>query len=565
MADKKYEKTNIISIINADKEYGIDASLLEGSSKEEIIAAAVENAKTSRFERVDALPAVDQAKENIIYLVPSENGDGDVYDEYVVVSKDGSKTFEKIGHTDIDLSQYAKKGDATSGPSNNSTSVVEGYSNTTSTELGYNAVGGGTVNFSGVITNENDNAGSECETESAEHSHEFQGTSETISFQVNGHISNSGSHTHDFSPTKVSVIADITGYDSEELTRVTEVKGVAGHSHDVVIDTHDHSDNLPVITEVTSSNDDFLSSVEVDQTANAMIGVDFGSLDVVAGITPESATIIVEAGAAARNDVVTGYNNVQKNSIMQMNPGTAPTLNYTAKPVVSGLSVSDGVLSFSTGTIAGVDSWSAGTAASYGAPVEVITGLGTPSTVKAVESIATTTGTVLRSITPSFQSVFNSVETISTATVATSVKGTSKKALTGISKTTGTAAGAYSVATKTIASNVGGNHTHEVATATFTNITNAITTTAEVISSATIVASTHSHDNLTFGGATSYTPKGTIGGGEHSHYYKAPSHTHDLSDKTAEVEVSVAIAAHSHTYTVDSHSHTLNNHTHTQQ
>ena len=81
MAEMKYNTTDLISIVNADKEYGIDASLLEGSTKEEIINSAISGSQTSRFEVVTVLPEVEDAKENVIYLVPSTNGSGDDYDE----------------------------------------------------------------------------------------------------------------------------------------------------------------------------------------------------------------------------------------------------------------------------------------------------------------------------------------------------------------------------------------------------------------------------------------------------------------------------------------------------
>lgn len=47
----------------------------------------------------------DIGESNVIYLVPSKNGSQDNYDEYVYTSTLG---WEKIGHTDIDLSDYPK-------------------------------------------------------------------------------------------------------------------------------------------------------------------------------------------------------------------------------------------------------------------------------------------------------------------------------------------------------------------------------------------------------------------------------------------------------------------------
>ena len=51
-------------------------------------------------------------EKGIIYLVPHSHGSQDIYDEYIWVTD----KFEKIGNTDIDLSQYAKKADLEAGP-----------------------------------------------------------------------------------------------------------------------------------------------------------------------------------------------------------------------------------------------------------------------------------------------------------------------------------------------------------------------------------------------------------------------------------------------------------------
>lgn len=62
------------------------------------------------FRVVEALPETGEA--GVIYLMAHSHGTGDIYDEYIWVTD----KFEKIGNTDIDLSQYAKKADLTAGP-----------------------------------------------------------------------------------------------------------------------------------------------------------------------------------------------------------------------------------------------------------------------------------------------------------------------------------------------------------------------------------------------------------------------------------------------------------------
>lgn len=68
-----------------------------------LIATAVGDLEGVDFEIVDTLPATgDKAK---IYLVPLEtSGTDNIYDEYIWITS--SSTYEKIGTTDVDLSDY---------------------------------------------------------------------------------------------------------------------------------------------------------------------------------------------------------------------------------------------------------------------------------------------------------------------------------------------------------------------------------------------------------------------------------------------------------------------------
>lgn len=62
------------------------------------------------FTVVDELPTTGEA--GVIYLVAHSHGEQDIYDEYIWVTD----KFEKIGNTDIDLPQYAKKADLKADP-----------------------------------------------------------------------------------------------------------------------------------------------------------------------------------------------------------------------------------------------------------------------------------------------------------------------------------------------------------------------------------------------------------------------------------------------------------------
>lgn len=57
------------------------------------------------------LPAVSDAKDNVIYMINRSAGldDKDVYDEYILVEVDGVKQFELLGNTELNLSNYYTK------------------------------------------------------------------------------------------------------------------------------------------------------------------------------------------------------------------------------------------------------------------------------------------------------------------------------------------------------------------------------------------------------------------------------------------------------------------------
>lgn len=74
-----------------------------------LINSAVGNVTSIRYEKVTSLPATGAT--GVIYLVAHSHGTQDIYDEYIWIAD--TKTFEKIGNTDIDLSGYVKTTDLT--------------------------------------------------------------------------------------------------------------------------------------------------------------------------------------------------------------------------------------------------------------------------------------------------------------------------------------------------------------------------------------------------------------------------------------------------------------------
>lgn len=75
------------------------------------------------FIIVEELPEVGES--NHIYLIKHEHGDKDVYDEFIWVKE--TQTFEKIGNTDVDLSNYYTKNESND-LLNNKVDKKEGYS-----------------------------------------------------------------------------------------------------------------------------------------------------------------------------------------------------------------------------------------------------------------------------------------------------------------------------------------------------------------------------------------------------------------------------------------------------
>lgn len=101
--DSGYQSaTSVESIITA-KGYQTQSQV------QSLINSAVGNITSIRYEKVTSFPAT--GSNGVIYLVAHSHGTQDIYDEYIWISE--TKTYEKIGNTDIDLSAYVKKSELT--------------------------------------------------------------------------------------------------------------------------------------------------------------------------------------------------------------------------------------------------------------------------------------------------------------------------------------------------------------------------------------------------------------------------------------------------------------------
>jgi hypothetical protein len=101
--DSGFRNESQVNTLIAGKGYQTKAEV------QSLINSAVGSITSIRYEKVTSLPAT--GSNGVIYLIAHSHGTQDIYDEYIWISE--SKTFEKIGNTDIDLTAYVKKSELT--------------------------------------------------------------------------------------------------------------------------------------------------------------------------------------------------------------------------------------------------------------------------------------------------------------------------------------------------------------------------------------------------------------------------------------------------------------------
>lgn len=101
--DSEFQTSTQVNSIVTGKGYQTQSQV------QSLINSVVGNITSIRYEKVTSLPAT--GSNGVIYLVAHSHGTQDIYDEYIWLSE--TKTYEKIGNTDIDLSAYVKKSELT--------------------------------------------------------------------------------------------------------------------------------------------------------------------------------------------------------------------------------------------------------------------------------------------------------------------------------------------------------------------------------------------------------------------------------------------------------------------
>lgn len=407
--------------------YDIEASLLNGSTKDQIINTAIAGAQTSRFEVVSSITAAN-AKQNIIYLVPSENGDNDVYDEYVLINN----ALEKIGSTDIDLSGYAKKGDVTSGPNSDVTTE---------------SAGGDTITTSGATPST------------------ATGTA-TITYKKSAAATGSnGDHTHTFTGDTTNVINSVSG-DTTTIYSSPSATGSKGdHTHTVSVDSHEHGSDVSVVTSVTMPDTDkvtVLTGVKASGTTAAITAITPSSVSVKtfkdAGPSLTVSNVTVANAFTVTNGVLS-LSTTSVGSASGWNPGTLNDVTVlTGLGTPTTKSFVTGVTSNGTASVLKNVTVSKGTAA------------GGMSAATLTASVSTA-GAHTHSISRTSATVVNKVSSTTAAVLTSGSVGKAGAHTHSITLTDTSVTGTASVAI--------GSHTHSVTIAPHTHSVNSHTHTVQ--------------------------------------------------------------------------------------
>lgn len=101
-------KTVDITVPTKTSDLTNDSNFQDDQDVQDAIDAALADITGIDFEIVQSLP--QSGEKGIIYLVPNSGSGGNSYDEYIWVEPTGGTAhFEKIGSTDVDLSDYWAK------------------------------------------------------------------------------------------------------------------------------------------------------------------------------------------------------------------------------------------------------------------------------------------------------------------------------------------------------------------------------------------------------------------------------------------------------------------------
>lgn len=506
----------------------------------------------------DSLPSIssmDDAKfkeyKSSIVLVRDSAGAGqDIFDEFIINGNDkASATWEQIGTTKTDLSDYAKK-------------AVAKELNTSSTELttesagAETAVGTATISYDKAVQA---NAAGEATIDGSN----FSAALPTISISTSGKYDKAtgitgsttvAAHSHSvtFASTpvtyvtganaedKVSVVTGITGgtasgatdvipsYTHSDpvfatvsvVTAVGDVGSAGAHTH--AVDSHEHAADESVLTGVSSFSGGSITTTQFNTDAIKSAGLSVadttsaGAAQYVESISAPSVTLGGNATPMKTATVSNGVLSWTTEAVTASASGAEATTKYlnvtTTAAAKAAVGFTAATISFSTASVAGAASAKTLTAASAGAHTHAISG---GAATYVLEKVAT----------------------------AGKITGAEK-----VSVVTGVTAAAVSGTTSVIAS---------LQTASFNNVTGA---TLDAKGGFTISGDDFSISNA----ATDITLTGSIAAAtlEVSGSQTIASHTHGINTTPTAATGTASVAVSAHTHSIAGHTHTVASHEH---
>lgn len=488
------------------------------------------------------LPTADASayatyKNDLVLVLQTRTGENNNYDEYII-QRSGTTTYtyrwEKIGSTEVDLSNYVQKGTYTTGtPSSNETGSASAETVTTSEAGSQAASGTATVTYdkatgtgnAGGVTIQGSNF-------------TFNGTKATltqaIDYTPEGSVSVNAVSTHSHTLNVTALTAGDT---------VTVLTGVKASGTTAVVDSVSADGAATVATEgiksvgLTASTTTSEGAITYTESISGSAPALTGTKTFVTGYPNFS-------GGSKAADTFTPNTpttiDTSKFSGGTFSQGAEASLSYTAtQNVMYSATVNSGVLSWSTATLDHITSWSANGTDSFTA-AKLNTGFYSVGSAAQFSEGAFTAA---------------ALGTASTASVG--IGGGSYSGVTKYLKPSTTVAGTTSVLTG-ITSSTTSVVTGVASNGTATVIKQLPTMTISSIN-ASAIAGTFTGTSATINVSIDHTPAGTIGG---SQTVAAHSHSVTVATASAEGTAAVAVSAHTHTVTTGSHTHTLNNHTH---
>lgn len=151
LASRIKNKADSSSVPTAVSDLTNDEDFQTGQEVTDAIAAAVGGLTGFDYQVVSALPA--SGEKGIIYLVPNSGTNPNIYDEYIWIEGTPSGSFEKIGTTEVDLSDYVKIGSVLSSPNNVAYVGTDNIVNSavTTGKIANGAVTAGKIDFTTMV------------------------------------------------------------------------------------------------------------------------------------------------------------------------------------------------------------------------------------------------------------------------------------------------------------------------------------------------------------------------------------------------------------------------------